>query len=168
MTFHKLKESTRNADNDLVISMETSLLRHGTFTMVTPQPEKAKILGDMTGSTAMQDSSVKAGFDSLVQLPPDDEMAHTRYQESHAVDGESSGLKDLTRNSQKATKHDVKGRGRRHSQYQLGRKMVGQVTKNQARFVTPAFKMTASSLGMLALTFSAKAVTLEKSSISST
>ena len=39
MAFHKPKESTRDADNDLVMPIETSLLRHGTFTMVTPQPK---------------------------------------------------------------------------------------------------------------------------------
>jgi hypothetical protein len=49
--------------------------------MIAPQPEKAKIPDEMTSDPTMQESSAKAGFDSLIQLTSDDETARKQYRE---------------------------------------------------------------------------------------
>jgi hypothetical protein len=63
MTFHKLDKS-RDADGDAGMFIET---------------RKAKMTEEMTDGSTMKDSSVKAGFEALSQLSPDDEWADKRY-----------------------------------------------------------------------------------------
>ena len=82
MTFHKLDESTEDADGDAVMHTDTPLLRAATFNMVTSQPEKIKMTDVMTDGGAMKDSSARSGFESLTQLSPDNDRARQQYQEA--------------------------------------------------------------------------------------
>ena len=94
MTFHKLDESTTDADGDAVMNTDTPLLRAATFNMVTSQRERSKMTDEMTYGSAMKDSSARSGFEALTQLSPDDERARKHYQESLDWIQETSAIRE--------------------------------------------------------------------------
>ena len=80
MTFHELEEDVRRPeDGDPLMDTNTPLLRAATFNSdmsLPPSPKKMSMKEEMTNGHKIQDSSPKAGFESVTQVSPDDATMH--------------------------------------------------------------------------------------------
>lgn len=76
MTFHELEGDTRRPeDGDPLMDTDTPLLRAATFgsdMSLPPSPKKITMMEEMTDGQKMEDSSAKAGYESITQVSPQD------------------------------------------------------------------------------------------------
>lgn len=83
MTFGKLAKKTRNADGESLMVADTPLLSAAAATGDTRRPTMMRLetmTEQMTGGHAPEDSSVKAGLQSVQQISPDDDSADKKYK----------------------------------------------------------------------------------------
>jgi hypothetical protein len=80
MTFHELEADTRRpGDGEPLMDMNTPLLRAATFgsdMSLPPSSKKVTMAEEMTDGKKIEDSSAKAGFQSVTQVSPDDATQH--------------------------------------------------------------------------------------------
>lgn len=80
MTFGNLEESTKDADGDPILGIDTPLLKAAA---ASGDNETIKMISKMTeGSSTPRDSTTKAGINSVTSLSPDNDEAIEYYQKT--------------------------------------------------------------------------------------
>jgi hypothetical protein len=94
MTFGNMDDSTEETDGDSIMVEDTPLLERAAATGDTSRPKLVTMASRMTDGKAMKDSSTKTGFDSIIQLRPDDAKARKQYDRTISWIEETNAIQE--------------------------------------------------------------------------